>query len=162
MPATMMPPGLSHDSRPADSTFHSASRRCSGMARMSVRWSETSTRAIASRSSANPSVVDIVVAFLPLASSERDRPVGQVRLREDSHAARQDVARPDCHTLAEHGAAGHDGALADAHPGRHDAVLERAPRADLRAVQDHGALDLRALPYADALAEHDEAADVRA
>jgi hypothetical protein len=32
---------------------------------MSVSWSETSIRAIVSRSSANPSVVDIVVAPSP-------------------------------------------------------------------------------------------------
>src|SRR4051812_39060718 len=124
IPATMMPPGLSHDSRPADSTFQSASRRCSGMARMSVSWSVTSTRAIVSRSSVNPSVVDILVAFLPLASSERDRSVGQLRLREDSHASRQHVARPDRDPLAEHGASGHDGALADADAGGDDAVLK--------------------------------------
>src|SRR3954469_112070 len=153
MPATMIPPGLSHESRPADSTFQSASRRCSGIARMSVSWSETSTRAIVSRSSANPLVVDIVVALLPLASSERDRPIGQLRLREDSHAARQHVARPDGDALAEHRAARHDRALADAHAGGHDAVLERAAGADLGAVQDDRALDLRALPHLDALAE---------
>src|SRR3954467_3399052 len=124
IPATMMPPGLSHGSSPADSTFHSASRGCSGMARSAVSWSDASTRAIVSRSSASPSVVDIVVALLPLASSERDRPIGQLGLREDSHAARQHVARPDRDPLAEHRAARHDGALADAHAGRDDAVLE--------------------------------------
>src|SRR3954453_12836255 len=162
IPATMMPPGLSHGSSPADSTFHSASRRCSGMARMSVSWSDASTRAIVSRSSASPSVVDIVVALLPLASSERDRPVGQLRLREDSHACGQDVARPHRDALAEHRAAGHDAALADARAGADDAVLQPAARADLGAVQHHRTLDRRPLAGPHALAEPDEAADVRA
>src|SRR4051794_33891369 len=159
MPAMMMPPGLSQESRPADSTFQSASRRCSGMARMSVSWSEASTRAIVSRSSAIPSVVDIVVAFPSHGVSERDRPIGQLRLGEDSHAARQDVARPARDALAEDRAARDARALADPDARRDDAVLERAARADLGPVHDDRALALRPLPHPHALAAADEAAD---
>ncbi len=65
MPATTRPSGESHGSKPADSTFHSASRRCSGMARTSVSWSVGSIRPIVSRSSSSCSVLDkIGLSFL--------------------------------------------------------------------------------------------------
>ena len=96
-------------------------------------------------------------------SSERDGAFGQVRLREDSHAARQDVARPHGHALAEHRAAGD--LRSPPRRGRRRRRCSRAARspapisAPLRTTERS---IVRALPDAHALAEHDQRADVRA
>ncbi len=123
----------------ADSTRHSASRRCSGSASTSSSWPEASTRAIASRESApvaarrRPSIAASVPARRCWAgcSSELDRSIGQSHAREDTRPAGDRVVRPHRHALAEHRAAFDLGARADAAAGRDDAVAQRAARADL-------------------------------
>src|SRR5215218_5279147 len=150
MPATTRPPGESHGCRLADSTFHSASRRCSGRPTMSPSMSETSTAAIASGSRRRS--VD----------SEGEAAIGYLHAGEQARAARDDVVTAEGDVLAEHRAADDLAAVADAHAGADDAVAQDAARADPRALQDDGPLDDRARADGDVLAEHGEAADVGA
>src|SRR5690349_24554613 len=121
MPATTSPLGESQLPRFVDSTFHCASRRCSGIARTSVSWSVVSISLIVERSS--------------VFRSELDGAIRDLRVREHSHARGQDVVLPDGHALAENRAAADDGAIADARAGRDDAIGQDAAGADLGALQ---------------------------
>ena len=60
-----------------------------------------------------------------------DASVGQGHAREDTRTSGHDVVRPDRDPLAEHGAVGDLGALADATARGDDAVAQRAAWADL-------------------------------
>ena len=96
-------------------------------------------------------------------SSERDGAFGQVRLREDSHAARQDVARPDRHALAEHGAAARS---SEPSPMRTPAATMQSRSTQSAPISAPLRTTERSIvvpsPHRHALAEHDERADVRA
>src|ERR1700709_1819613 len=103
--ATTRPAGESQDSSRADSTFHSASRRCSGMASTSVSWSVESMRPMVSRSSSE--LVVVMAGLLWLSArwsqpSELDRPRREVGAGEHLDAGGQDVALADPHVLADH------------------------------------------------------------
>ena len=120
MPATIRPPGLSHGVTPADSAFHSASRRCSGIDSTSASWSVGSAAAISARSSLISGwVVDTRELW-------RTRPDRSPRGRGDRAAGQ--TTPGTAHAVVEHVArADHDARR------RRRAADDRAVRADLRA-----------------------------
>src|SRR4051794_23704962 len=112
MPATTRPAGLSHSLSWADSAFHSASRRGSGMASTSVSWSVESICPMVSRSSSELVVVMTGLLF-PLSArwslpSELDRPGRQLRPGKHLDACGEDVALTHDDALSDHGAAADD------------------------------------------------------
>src|SRR5271165_4433782 len=186
MPATTSPAGVSQSCMIADSTRHTASRRCSGRASTSPSWSEESIWAIVVRVSSSavlmavrppslicspplafgcgdwPSLVGHFGAPVPGASLELDRAVGQFDTREDTRPAGYHVASSDPDALPDHGSTGDAGAVADAAAGGEDAVAQLAAGAHAGPREDHGALHGGAGADDDVLAEHDKAADVGA
>ena len=92
MPATIRPLGLSHGRTAADSAFHSASRRCSGIDSTSPSWSVGSAAAIAARSSLiSGCVVDMCRGSVAYAHSRglRRAARGWLRRRSRRPAARR-------------------------------------------------------------------------
>src|SRR5215217_8418860 len=150
MPATTRPPGESHSSSRADSTFHCASRMCSGIASTSVSRSEASTASMAARSSRRAS-----------STSEPECAIWQLYPREDARSARDDVLGADRDALSQYGTVQDLRAVPDADAGTDDAVAQHALRPDLRALQHHAALHRAPLPDGDAVAQDHEAPDVR-
>ena len=151
MPATISPPGESHGCSCADSTFHFASRTCSGRPTMSASRSDASTAAIASGSS-RCSVI-----------SEGEAAIGYLHAGEHTRATCDDVVGADLDTFADHRAVRGPGVRSPmTAPGQTMQSRRTQSVADLRAAQHDAALDDRARADADALGEHGEAADVRA
>src|ERR1700730_16377826 len=122
----------------AESTLHSASRRCAGSASTSPSGSELSTRAIAARESTSapgsavtaPSLIGCDSGLAWTEILELDRAVGQRDPWEDTRPTGDNVVRADRHALAQHSAA--LDARASAHPAARgdDAVPQHAALAD--------------------------------
>src|ERR1700694_1043649 len=166
MPATTSPSVVSKSSMIADSTLHTASRRCSGSASTSPSWSETSTRAIIARVNSPAAGVAVTLPSLIWWSSpvgrgnqwpfvvalrgvctassagslELDRAIGQRDTREDTRPAGYHVVRPHLHPLAEHRTTGYSRTRADPAARRNDAVAKLAALADLGPFEDDGPL----------------------
>src|SRR4051794_22005073 len=151
MPATTRPPGESHSSSRADSTFHWASRMCSGIASTSVSRSDASTASMAARSSRSAS-----------STSEPECAIWQFHPREHASSARDDVLGADRDALSQHGTVRDLRAVSDADAGADDAVAQHALGPDLRALQHDAALHRAAASDGDTVTQHDEAPDVRA
>src|SRR3954463_4059542 len=103
MPATIRPPGASIGAIAAESTRHSASRRCSGRSRVSATWPVGSQATMLSRSR----------SVMP--ALEEDGVVGEIDAGEQAGAVGQCVARAERHALAEDGQALHRAPVADPH-----------------------------------------------
>ena len=106
MPATTRPSGLSHGSSCADSTFHSASRRCSGIASTSVELVGGVDRR--DRLAVERSRRALLMRRSPRRASHRsrtDRAVGELGAGEDLDARGEHVAGADGDALAEDRAA---------------------------------------------------------
>src|SRR6185312_223908 len=175
IPATTRPAGVSQSCMIADSTRHTASRRCSATASTSASWPVESTFPISSRVIGTAAGVVVTPSLISAPSRrwmwsrsslvsrlELDRPVRQAHPREDTRTARHHVVSPQLDAFAEHRAAGHLAARSDPAARPHDAVAQLAAFADLGAAKDNGALHGAARADRDVLAEHDEAPDLRA